>query len=165
MLTIPVGPLLDWYEQKQGAGVQIVDTHPGIEVIQATLKYFNFHGVSTKILGQNFGRYLNSQPHIALAEFDAVCVSKDQGEELRSCSLPACPIESTSPGALRARQAQFPTKILESKAGIAAAMSSGTRNLARDIMGDGLRRMSTAMLELEKIVGLEAVTQYRRGKL
>ncbi|RDB17378.1 Transaldolase [Hypsizygus marmoreus] len=161
-VTIPVGPLLDWYEGKRKTHFKDLHTHPGVETVQSTLAYFKLHGIKSKVIGSGF-RTLSEIG--TLAEFDAICISNHQADDLRRSQVSISITPDSSPARLRARQAQYPTAFLSSKPGFMNAMSAETRSMVIATLFVPLGEMKAHMDSLELVVGKEVVRQFEMQTL
>jgi len=156
-LSISVGPLLDWHERKRKpARYQSLPTHPGIHTIQAIAAYFKLHGIKTKLIGTDF----REVSEIALlGELDAISLSQEQIEILRWSSLSLT--AATEEASLRARQAQYPTVLLQSKGGFMASLSAETRTMIAATMYVTLGKLKVQMEALQEVVEAEVKHQLR----
>ncbi|KAJ4486837.1 hypothetical protein C8R41DRAFT_921220 [Lentinula lateritia] len=96
-ITIDVASVLSWYERLAAQddvaisdnleGEALLD-HPGIVAIQSILKYYRLHSISTKIVGGNF----RTAHEISILghEFDALSLSQNRMDDLRTAYLPFC---------------------------------------------------------------------------
>lgn len=95
-----------------------------------------------------------------LGDFDAICVTKDQADRMKWSQVGlSTPVDSSSV-ALRARQAQHPTRLLESEGGFMNVMSAKTRNMVSATMYVALGEMKAHMDVLHQIVENEVVRQF-----
>jgi transaldolase len=95
-----------------------------------------------------------------LGDFDAICLTKDQVDRLKWCQIAISTPDDSSPSALRARQAQFPTRFLESEVGFMNVMSAETRSMVAATMFVALGEMKAHMDVLQKIVAKEVTKQF-----
>ena len=95
-----------------------------------------------------------------LGEFDAISVTKDQANRLRWSQVPISTPVGSSCAALRARQAQYPTRLLESNTGFMNLMSAETRSIISATLFVGLGEMKAHMDTLEQIVATEVKRQF-----
>ncbi|KAJ4495973.1 hypothetical protein C8J55DRAFT_553719 [Lentinula edodes] len=96
-ITIDVASVLSWYERLAAQddvaisdnleGEALLD-HPGIVAIQSILKYYRLHSISTKIVCGNFRTV--HEISILGHEFDALSLSQNRMDELRTAYLPFC---------------------------------------------------------------------------
>ncbi|KAJ3854370.1 hypothetical protein EV368DRAFT_80661 [Lentinula lateritia] len=96
-ITIDVASVLSWYERLAAQedvaisdnleGEALLD-HPGIVAIQSILEYYRLYSISTKIVGGNF----RTAHEISILghEFDALSLSQNRMDELRTAYLPFC---------------------------------------------------------------------------
>ena len=95
-----------------------------------------------------------------LGDFDAICVTKDQADRMRWSQVAISTPVDSSRAALRARQAQYPTRLLESKTGFMAVMSAETRHMIAATMFVALGEMKAHMDVLQEIIEMEVRRQF-----
>ncbi|KAF9458266.1 hypothetical protein BDZ94DRAFT_1226563, partial [Collybia nuda] len=156
-ITIPVGRLLNSQERKRKTAYEDLQAHPGIETIQSIIVYFKLHDIRCRVIGSEFRTLSEIGP---LGDFDAICVTKDQADRLKWSQVPITSPSVDSSASLRARQAQYPTKLLGTESGFLNAMSLDTRNTVTSTLFTALGEMKAQMDDLEAIVATEVHRQF-----
>ncbi|KAJ3502446.1 hypothetical protein NLJ89_g8887 [Agrocybe chaxingu] len=159
-ISIPVGPLLKWYERRFPTLSRTMDEHPGVEAIHAILSYFKVNKIRTKVLGTDF----RSLTEIGLvSECDGVCISAQQADKLRWSKAPIFPLEGKDiPAVLRARQAKYPTELLSKVDGFSKRLSTESRILTTKFLQESLRDLGEAMDTIELLVCDELEVKLKR---
>ncbi|KAH7926887.1 aldolase [Leucogyrophana mollusca] len=161
LMTMSVGPLLEWFEQKIGGAYPIAPGHPGIEVIQSCASYIQFNGVRTRLMTADIRTWSELKQLNGLA---AVALNQQQLDRIPRHTLTTWfpSPEDASAASLRARQAQWPPTFLQSKKGFMSAMSAESRSMVSAVLFVGLGKMN---IHMEKIDGVIRQEVRRRVEL
>ncbi|SJL10730.1 uncharacterized protein ARMOST_14124 [Armillaria ostoyae] len=158
LVSIAVGPLLDWYERKRKAEYQDIKTHPGIEHIQATAVYFKLHKHSTRLVGTNFRTLKELGP---LGCLDAIVISKDSVEQSNGRPFPLVQsIPKTSPAYAHAEGIPKGTAFQGKKSEFISFLSNSDRSALAETMHVTLGRLKVKMQEIDKMIQKELSKQY-----
>ncbi|KAH7910729.1 hypothetical protein BJ138DRAFT_71132 [Hygrophoropsis aurantiaca] len=132
VLTMPVGPILEWFEKKNGGAFPIAPAHPGIEAIQSCASYIRYNDLKPKLMTSD----IRSIPRHTLTTW-----------------YPK-PTDSSA-SALRAKQARCPTNFLRSRKGFMAALSAESRSVVSAVLFMGIGKMKVHMERIEDVVRTE----------
>ncbi|KAK0205548.1 hypothetical protein DFS33DRAFT_1383454 [Desarmillaria ectypa] len=158
LVSIAVGPLLDWYERKRKAKYQDIRTHPGIEHIQATAVYFKLHKHTTRLVGTDFRTLEELGP---LGCLDAVVISKDNVEQLNGYPFVLTQsVPKTSPAYAHAEGTPKRTAFQGKKAEFISFLSDNDRSTLTETMHVTLGRLKVKMQEIDKIIQKELWKQH-----
>ncbi|KAK0460675.1 uncharacterized protein EV420DRAFT_1236407, partial [Desarmillaria tabescens] len=157
LVSIAVGPLLDWYERKRKAKYQDIKTHPGIEHIQATAVYFKLHKQTTRLVGTDFRTLKELGP---LGCLDAVVISKDSVEQLSGSPFPLIQsVPKTSPAYAHAEETPKRSAFLGKKAEFISFLPENDRGVLVQTMQVILGRLKVKMQEIDKMIQKELSKQ------
>ncbi|KAK0194637.1 hypothetical protein F5146DRAFT_446138 [Armillaria mellea] len=158
LVSIAVGPLLDWYERKRKVKYQDIKTHPGIEHIQATAVYFKLHKRTTRLVGTNFRTLKELGP---LGCLDAIVISKDSVEQLNGRPFPLIhSVPKTSPAYAHAEGIPKATAFQGEKSEFISFLSDSDRSALVEGMHVTLGRLKAKMQEIDKMIQKELSKQY-----
>ncbi|KAK0484479.1 hypothetical protein IW261DRAFT_839343 [Armillaria novae-zelandiae] len=158
LVSIAVGPLLDWYEKKRKSEYQDIKTHPGIEHIQATAVHFKLHNRPTRLVGTNFRTLKELGP---LGCLDAIVISKDKVEKLNGRPFPLIhSVPKTSPAYAHAEGIPKGTAFQGKGSKFISFLSDSDRSALAETMHVTLGRLTVKMQEIDKMIQEELSKQY-----
>ncbi|KAK0499017.1 hypothetical protein EDD18DRAFT_59054 [Armillaria luteobubalina] len=158
LVSIAVGPLLDWYERRRKSEYQDIKTHPGIEHIQATAVHFKLHECTTRLVGTNFRTLKELGP---LGCLDAIVISKDNIEQLNGRPFPLIhSVPKTSPAYVYAEGVPKGTAFQGKKSKFISFLSDSDRSALAETMHVTLGRLNKKMQEIDNMIQEELSKQY-----
>ncbi|KAH7883096.1 hypothetical protein F5I97DRAFT_1938958 [Phlebopus sp. FC_14] len=146
MLTMSVGPILEWFEQQH--------SHPGIEVIQSCASYIHHNKSNTSLIAADIRNWSELKQ---LNGIGGAALSKHQLEQIPMQRLATWYPRSddTSPAALRAREADYPSKYMESKRRFMSLLPADCRSLVSAVLYVRLGTMKVYMETMDKVIRKE----------
>ncbi|OJA18539.1 hypothetical protein AZE42_04009 [Rhizopogon vesiculosus] len=179
MLSMNVGPIMSWFEKKDGDEVNypIAPGHPGIEKIQSCIDYIHEHALNTSLLAVDIR---NWQELKQLNGLGAAALDQKQLDQIPQHRLttwfPDMFVEDCElPAYRRACEAEYPSNFLSRHQGsFSMAFTAQDRSLMSSVVYPRMGQNKVLMEEIEDIVrkevrhriGLEAFdlhpTLYRR---
>lgn len=158
LVSIAVGPLLDWYEGRRKAKYQDIRTHPGIEHIQATAVYFKLHKHTTRLVGTSFRTLQELGP---LGCLDAIVISKDNVEQLNGRPFPLIQsVPKTSTAYTYAEEVPKGTAFKGKKSEFISFLSENDRSAIAGTMHTTLRKLKIKMEEIDEEIHKELSKQH-----
>ncbi|KAH9474547.1 putative transaldolase [Psilocybe cubensis] len=156
MITVPVGPVLKSFEDKQQGIRNMSSCQGGIEEIQSMFEYLNRTEIRTRAIATSFR---NMSEVGQLSECFAVCVSPEQVERLKGgARVPIALVKGPNNIDKQRGQDANPVNILTR--GGALGFSGTTRSAINSVLFHGLQTMKRQMDIIEQYVELEFVRQF-----
>ncbi|TDL27923.1 aldolase [Rickenella mellea] len=171
-ITVHVGQILTWHENRLNQDYHTLTPHPGIETIQAVIEFMRHHKLQTEVFATNPRSLIELQ---ALDGLHGACLSRAMMEQLASYKVPhdTNMIEDAE-SLLRARQVQYPLPSdthdnfmkgmsPQSKRTIDAILGGELckMNVVLDNIEDKIRELVEARMEIDRMP-LEELEQKRR---
>ncbi|PPQ81370.1 hypothetical protein CVT25_015891 [Psilocybe cyanescens] len=162
MITVPVGPLLKIFEDRQRTLKNASSCHSGVEEIQSMFEYLKKKEIRTKAIGTSFR---NMTELGLLSDFFAVCVSPEQIQRLKGgARVPITSLKGSSDIAKqRGQEAKYPTSLLTKEGG--AWFSGASRSVINGVLFLALTEMKQEMELIEHYVEQEVIQQFELDAL
>ncbi|KIJ64728.1 hypothetical protein HYDPIDRAFT_28095 [Hydnomerulius pinastri MD-312] len=154
LLTMSVGPILEWFEQQDKITPRVSSTssnHPGIEVIQSCATYIHRHRLNTSIVTTEMRTWSELKQ---LNGIGGAALSKNHLDQIPKQKLATWypRPDDTSGATMRSREAEYPSRYLDSKQGFLASLPAQCRSLVSAVLYVRLGKMKVHMEDIALVV-------------
>ncbi|KAG0699400.1 hypothetical protein DFH29DRAFT_1002005 [Suillus ampliporus] len=159
MLSMNVGPILQWFEKKDGDELDypIAPGHPGIKTIQSCINYIRQHSLNTSLLAVDIRNWYELKQ---LNGVDAAALDQKQLDQIPMHGLTTWLPEimedhEFSPAYRCACEAKYPSDFLNHERGMAMALSAEDRSLMSSVVYVRLGQNKVFMEQIEDVIRKE----------
>ncbi|KAG2128291.1 hypothetical protein DEU56DRAFT_742098 [Suillus clintonianus] len=159
MLSMNVGPIMTWFEKKDGdeAEHQIAPGHPGIKTVQSCINYIRQNSLNTSLLVADIRDWDELKQ---LNGIDAVALNQKLLDQISMQGLTTWSPEimedyEFSPAYRCAREAKYPSDFLNHERGIGMALSAEDRSLMSSVVYIPLGQNKVFMEHIQDVIRKE----------
>ncbi|KAG1740542.1 uncharacterized protein EDB91DRAFT_1282701 [Suillus paluster] len=165
MLSMNVGPIMQWFEKKDGDEVDhpIAPGHPGIKTIQSCIDYIRQHSLNTSLLAVDIRNWseLKQLNGVDAAALDQMQLDQIPMHALTTWLPDLMEDHEFSPAYQSACEAKYPSHFLSHERGIAMALSAEDRSLMSSVVYIRLGQNKVFMEQIEDVIKKEVRDRLR----